>query len=156
MNKRAMLLAKTVVGIVIALIAIGILIYFLVSLYYNSVKDKELEQAKATLNRLVEEINAGAEGFDVISGIGNQWSLVSFPSKDKNSNACSSWEKCLCICREQNTFEAATVPSCEKGEGICVENEYVVEEDSLTSYNKINLAEPMKLKINRENKIISM
>ena len=61
MNKRAEITTKEILEIVLTIVAILMLaglIYLLVSNYFN---DKELDQAKASLNFLTAQINNGAK-----------------------------------------------------------------------------------------------
>ena len=59
MNKKGFLLAEETLKIIIALISLGFLVYFLGALYFANQDSKELEQAKASLEFLVKEINDG-------------------------------------------------------------------------------------------------
>lgn len=152
-NKKAFLLAETTLKIVIALIAIGILIYFLVSLYYANVADKELEQAKATLNRLVEEINVGATEFEIYNlvtklvGTGrvnihwnDVWFLAFFETQFPKSCPDSP---CICICQDPSIFPNEPIKACDK-KGVCLH------------YNQKVILENDKLEFLSEDSIINL
>ena len=64
-NKKGFLLAEETLKIIIAVIAIGFLVYFLVSLYFSAKASKETEQAEETLNFILSEAAAGRAGVDV-------------------------------------------------------------------------------------------
>lgn len=98
MNRKGFLLAEETLKIVIAVICIGFLIYFLTALYFKNKGNEDLEFAEATLNRLVEEINAGATSFDVYNP-GNPWRIVAWPVDGEKPSKCSNWETCLCFCK---------------------------------------------------------
>lgn len=96
-NKRAMLLAEETLKIIIALIAISFLVYFLVSLYFNSTHAQKLEQAQASLERIKEVAgNTQILSENVLDITPSGWHLFSF-IEDKKPNLCFG-QDCLCIC----------------------------------------------------------
>lgn len=176
-GKKGFLLAEETVKIVIALIVIGFLIWFLGSLYYKNKISRELEMATDTLNRLEEEIDAGAESFEVLGPEPGPWGakgwlLMSFPFKDDPSeiqpDKCSvhGYVNCLCICGvKQFRFPlglTSLAKTCDNF-GVCVEvrNFKIISEReiSLGEYTRKNIIKfdkvPFQLKINQEEKIIS-
>jgi hypothetical protein len=110
MNKKGFLLGEETLKIIVALVCIGFLIYFLGALYYNSVKDKEVELAKATAERIVAEANAGATEIEVYNPEG--WFVV-------NLN-----EGLICVCEKTDkcNFDKTCVES-----GLIVSREIRVE-----------------------------
>ena len=94
MSKRGMLLVEETLKMIIAVIAIGFLIYFLVSLYFTRVQGNELNQANADINLLNNAIKAGTPSETLNNPVG--WYLFSF-IEGKKPNACVN-ENCLCIC----------------------------------------------------------
>jgi len=129
--------------IVIAVICIGFLVYFLVSLYFTNKGSKDLELAEASLNYLIDEINAGATEVEIYNPKGwvisvwpheiSEWK-PQFPNVFNNEmveripKSCSNvgLEKCICVCKSDNSDE------CDNN-GICLENnlELSIEEDSI-------------------------
>ena len=129
MNKKGFLLAEETLKIIIALISLGFLVYFLGALYFANQDSKELEQAKASLEFLVKEINDGRKevtifnpspSFDNFGVVIGAWDLISFSSGKTMPNSCSNlkWNSCLCICKE--------VDDCDE-KGICRESDITVE-----------------------------
>jgi type II secretory pathway pseudopilin PulG len=123
-SKRGFLLAEETLKLVIAVIAIGILAYFLVSLYFSSKNSKELEQAEASLTFLIDQAKAGSETVDIYNP--NDWWI--FQNNEE-----------ICICK------GITSSSCED-KGICLpEEEFSVE-------GRIQIVKPpITLSINQEN-----
>ncbi|MCK5149775.1 hypothetical protein KAJ87_02525 [Candidatus Pacearchaeota archaeon] len=135
MNRRGLLLASETLKIVIAVICIGFLIYFLTSLYFTNVKNKNFEKAEASLNLIeseVERISEGGEfredGLNVPSPSG--WYLWSF-IEDKPLSCLN--QNCLCICDNvwANFFDRQ-IKKCDK-EGVCL----IVE--NLKGFDKIKI-----------------
>lgn len=96
MNKKGFLLGEETLKIILAVISIGFLVSFLGALYYNSIKDKDLELAKASLEHLIDEINAGATEVDIYNP--EEWYVL---SKDdlvcicETSFNCDVEENCI-------------------------------------------------------------
>jgi len=103
-NKNGFLLAEETLKIIIAVICLGFLAYFLVSIYMNSKTEEKLELAKASLGYLVEEINARHDNVEIYNPKG--WVIVSW-AKGNMPNSCSNlgWENCLCICENVGFFK---------------------------------------------------
>ena len=100
MNRRGFLLAEETLKIIIAVIAIGFLAYFLVSLYFSAQASKELEQAEESLNFILSEAAAGRANVDIYNP--KNWWILS-----------REGETCLC---EKNSLD-----SCNE-KGICLDN----------------------------------
>ena len=103
-HKKGFLLAEETLKIVIAIIAIGFLVYFLVSLYFSYRSSKELDQAQASLDYLISQVKAGSENVDIYNP--KNWWV--FSEDDK-----------LCICK---TFLSS---SCEE-DGKCSETSFMI------------------------------
>ncbi|MEK6757708.1 MAG: hypothetical protein AABX88_01135 [Nanoarchaeota archaeon] len=104
-SKRGFLLAEETLKIIVALICILFLVYLLVSLYFNNQDAKDLEWAKASLEHLVNEINAGATEVEIYNPEGGSftyWWLFIWPygGDSIKPKFCSNlnWKKCMCIC----------------------------------------------------------
>lgn len=107
-NKRGFLLAEETLKIVIAVICIGFLVYFLMSLYFANLNKEKLQQAEATLKTSEESIkvaleNLKEEGKELHLKNPTGWSLFNFAGEIK-PNLCGG-ENCLCIC-ERTWFSA--------------------------------------------------
>ncbi len=104
-NRKGNLLPEEVLKIIIAVIAIGFLIFLLVSLYFSVTggqKKKEAEAIMKNENGLAEEIeriNLGGatneQGFLIPNPSG--WHVFSFAGEDLKPNLCTR-ENCVCIC----------------------------------------------------------
>ena len=127
-NKKGFLLAEETLKIIIAVIAIGFLVYFLVSLYFSAKASKETEQSEETLNFILSEAAAGRAGVDVYNPK-NWWILF----KDGE----------LCICEDNNA------ESCED-KGICLNNNGFSLESPIKIENP-----PITLNIGQTNKKIT-
>lgn len=126
-GKKGFLLGEETVKIIIAVIALGFLVYLLVAIYFNSQKDEEQEQAKASLDYLITEIASESEEIEIYSPSG--WSILSWPFDGKSPEVCSSlgWSSCICICETPSftSFELRTsgnyLDNCNEN-GVCKEN----------------------------------
>ncbi len=130
-NKKGFLLVEETLKIVIAVICIGFLIYFLTSLYLSNKGSEDLEQAEASLNHLIKEINSGATEVEIYNPKGwvigvwphdtteRLWYTLFILSKTKEGlpNYCENigWESCICICKKNDKGQ------CDKL-GFCLEN----------------------------------
>ena len=157
-NRKGFLLAEETLKIVIAVIAIGFLAYFLVSLYFSFRNSEKLEQAKETLPFLISEIDAGKTSVDIYNPVG--WALLSWQPENQIPKSCSNlgWNSCICICgipriqTNENYRENCENPS----KGICVENLKgftVLCREEQECQVRI-LEPPLTLNIDQENKII--
>ena len=129
------LLTEQTLKIVIAVICIGFLVGFLVSLYFNSTKSQNLEFAESSLNFLVKEIKAGQTSVEIYNPKG--WTISSWPFEKKIPNLCSNrgWENCICIC--ETPLLGDFVETCDK-KGICLENDFEVEDKIKIEILEIN------------------
>jgi len=153
MNKKGFLLGEETLKIIIAVICIGFLVYLLFSLYYAHARNKELEQAKASLEYLIKEINAERTEVRIYNPEG--WDISSFKKPERIPNQCLSkgWESCICICQPAGTHAIkTTLNACNTALGICKESEFVVEGPAWTK--AISIKPPLILSIDHENKII--
>lgn len=125
-KKRGMLLTEETLKIVIAVIAIGFLVYFLVNLYFTNVGGKKLIEADANLNganQLMDKIQGLEEGGQVEHLVQNpsRWRVMSFVDGEIKPNSCVG-ENCLCICVNK-IREKVQASACDE-DGVCgiVEN----------------------------------
>lgn len=156
-NRRGFFLAEETLKLVIAVICIGFLVYLLTAIYFNNQDEKDLELAKASLENLIEQINAGNLEVEVYNPEG--WSLMSWPNnyetglpflkKTKNGIPLScenvGWTTCLCICKDNK-------PDSCNDDGFCLENfkGFMIE-------NSIEIeSPPIILNIDDENKKITL
>jgi len=132
-DKKGFLLAEETLKIVIAVICIGFLVYFLVSLYFTDKSSKDLEQAEASLNYLMDEIDAGRTEIEIYNPKG--WVIGVWPHDTTKRlliiptgiteglpKSCSNlgWDKCISICNKDNKNE------CDKL-GFCLENDLGID-----------------------------
>jgi len=156
-NKKAFLLAEETLKIVIALICIGFLVYFLVSLYMSNKDAKNLELAKSSLEHLITEVDSGRSEVVIYNPSGwvigawphdtttRLWYTLFIMSKTTKGlpNYCENfgWEKCICICKKNKQ------KMCDEL-GSCFESDFGIDGGS------IEIKKPfLKLKI--EDNIIS-
>jgi hypothetical protein len=92
MNRKGFLLGEETLKIILAVIAIGFLIYFLGSLYYNSVRDKKVDVAKSSLEHLINEINSGSTEIEIYNPAG--WSIFNWKNDDSYLCICESESNC--------------------------------------------------------------
>jgi len=164
MRKRGALLPEEVVKIVISLIVIALLVVLLSKLYFNSVQNKELEQAKASLENLIEQIGGGAEEVTIFNP--EYLAIMSWPylAEGKYPKDCSK-KSCLCICNIPNNhnllfaaFNRQNVRELFIDEcntlGVCIENpeEFVISK--LDQQGAIKIEPPLTFTIDYENKTI--
>jgi hypothetical protein len=127
-NKKGFLLAEETLKIVIAVICMGFLVYFLTALYMSNKDSKDLELAKASLQHLVDEINAGRTEVEIYnpspSSFSTQvkfigWKISSWSSVSEMPNQCSNlgWNNCICFCKED--FLDDEREECDKT-GVCL------------------------------------
>lgn len=143
MKKRGMFLAETVVKVIIALICLILLVYLLYSIYSKGQDDEKLDQAKASLNFLIEELNQGRTQVEIYNPEG--WHLGSWPHRVTNKfllwntgsgvempNSCDSlgWNECLCICKK------------DSGDG-CDDNGYCVESNIKLQNADMKIEKPL-------------
>lgn len=151
-NRKGFLLGEEAVKLILAVIAILFLILFIVFLYNNFSQNKELEQAKASLDYLVTQIESGSSQAEIFNP--KNWGVASFPfGDDKIPKSCSSvgWEKCICMCK-YNSNAKSSRGSClgTINQITCVENDFTI--------NPINgvllMNPPLILSINQGNKTV--
>ncbi len=128
-NKRGFLLAEETLKIVIAVVCIGILIYFLASLYFSKINARELLEAE----NLLKEPGAGSmkaqlsllnEGNSSSFHLKNPagWYLFGFV-KGTKPNTCVG-QSCLCACEKVlfNNFliwRDRQIKECDE-DGVCL------------------------------------
>lgn len=145
MNKRGMLLAEETLKMIIAVIAIGFLIFFLTSLYFTNINEKKQKQAEATLER-VSEIIESAENGEVRAINPGGWYLFSFTELEK-PNSCAG-KSCLCICDNVVDIFDRQIKECsDDGRCLIIEN--------LETFEEIEIEVGTNIGINSlDNKII--
>ncbi len=156
-NKKGFLLGEETVKIVIAVIAIGILAYFLAAVYFSG--DDELDEAKGSLNHLISEINAGADVVEIFGpSKDNRWSIVSWPVEGEISERCEDlgFSSCLCFCKFEGQAEGINVENFKRrcdNEGVCKESDYSIGGNFYIGIMENQL--PLQLEINHEKKEIT-
>lgn len=98
LKKRGMLLTEETLKIVVAVIALGLLIYFLAGLYYSATGEKKARDARSTVAELSDVINGLSSSSQEVFVLQPQkWILFSFTGEEKKPDSCIG-ENCLCIC----------------------------------------------------------
>ena len=156
-DKRGFLLAEETLKIIIAVIAIGFLAYFIVSLYLSSRTSAETEQADSTLPFILSAINSSNSSADVYNPKG--WVIGIWPhsvtsgigpfmsTKTEMPKTCSNLglQTCICICSSDSA------DSCDSS-GICADNlGFSIKGTSIYINNP-----PITLNIDKKDKIISL
>ncbi|MCK9595593.1 hypothetical protein M0R19_00180 [Candidatus Pacearchaeota archaeon] len=124
MNKKGFLLGEETLKIIIAVIAIGFLVYLLAALYFSLNSEQKAKEAQASLNDILmkEIIRLGSNGTYNEQGIlipnPSGWYILGFTS-EKKPNSCTG-TNCVCICENAliNIFDAQ-IKNCDK-KGSCV------------------------------------
>jgi type II secretory pathway pseudopilin PulG len=102
-KKGAENLLNTLLGILVAVICIGILVSFVVRAYFSATIPQEKKEAEASISNLISSeisrINAG--GFENSSGVlipnPDGWYVLGF-TEDKKPNLCAG-QNCICLCK---------------------------------------------------------
>jgi len=158
-NRRGFLLAEETLKVILAVIAIGFLVYLLFSLYKAGKDSKDLELAKESLSFLQQEMNAEKTSIDIYNPEG--WNIGMWPhpvlvsgslgigaeAEMQYPNSCSNlgWESCVCICEDNNE------ESCDEN-GACFNNE---KKFNINGGNIEINNPPIILKVDYQNKMIS-
>lgn len=172
MNKRGFLLAEETLKLILAVIAIGFLVYLLFSLYFSVKASRDLELAKESLNFLMSEINAGRERVDIYNP--KNWMITIWPhdvtragikTEKEFPKSCSNigLQSCICICKfsqfKPTITTDLTAEECDNA-GICLDNKgFSIEEDEDVGggENTIEIKDPpVNLNIDQANKRISI
>lgn len=145
MNNSGMLLVEETLKMIIAVIALGFLIYFLVSIYFAKVQGNELNQANANIELIRKEVlNPTEKGVILNNPIG--WNLFSF-IEDKKPNACVN-ENCLCICDEV-LIESFVFFNKNRQFDECNEDGACLGVSNLQSFEKIEIRKLTKILIKK-------
>ena len=133
------------------------LLYFLTALYFSNQNSKELEQAEASLQHLINEIEVEREEIEIYNP--ERWWISSWPHENIQPSSCSNlgWENCVCICSKGYlTFSSnAYAEDCDE-KGICLESKKrtIVGEDINDQFPIKIVESPLKLNIEYGDKIL--
>ncbi|MDO8467522.1 MAG: hypothetical protein Q7S56_01065 [Nanoarchaeota archaeon] len=100
------------VKIIIAVIGIAALFYLAVSLYGIFNNKTEIEQAKASLNEIVQKVNVlkdGQNGDVLITG--PKSSLLYYITGAQTTSFCNSEKPCICICLNPDNNHVCNQPN---------------------------------------------
>ena len=159
MNKKGFLLAEETLKIIIAVIAIGFLAYFLISLYFSAQISQELTQAKSTLPSIINAVDSGKTAIDVYNPKG--WALLSWNYKGQIPKTCSNlgWQSCMCICKIPSIQTSDNyLENCDdSSKGFCMENtkDFTVFCSQGQQCQLRILNPPITLNIDQQNKLIT-
>ena len=151
MNKKGFLLGEEIVKIVLAVIGIIFLFVILFKVYYNYQADKDLEIAKATLERLKTEANSMPTGttkdFEIYGphSIGSINKLLLSWTNPNMPNTCLNlgWENCICICKKDTYSWKSQIKICD--EWACIQSPLTILTPSEIEIQNI----PLTIKITK-------
>lgn len=145
------IIKEEVLKLLIAVIAIGLLMYLAWSLYSIFIIKSRTEQARAGLNEIMLEIENLEDGemtyYNLITP--SKWALFIWPIKfgptDEylRPDLCirNNWEKCICICPVESINSGPQVHNAECSDGgFCEEFEGEIVVDSIGAYGGIGKA----------------
>lgn len=121
-NKKGILLSEGI-RIILAVIAILLLIYLAVQLSSIFTRKSEQEQAKESMNGLIDEIRAVENGQKSESQLfiesPNDWWIIAWPYKeDRRKPKQCKGDYCVCICPIPD-YTKADVPSLDNSLDFC-------------------------------------
>ena len=150
-NKKGMLLAEETLKTVLAVIAIGFLIYFLVSLYFVNLNEQRQKQSEATLERISEIIESAETQGEIRAITPEGWFLFSFVENVK-PNSCAG-KNCLCIC--ENKWPVPFTSEIERQAKECGDDGRCLIVKNLESFEEIEIEDienyPTNININKAN-----
>ncbi len=136
--KKGEFLAEEVLKMIIALMVVGFLGYFLVSLYLSSQDSNDKELAIATLDNLILEIDNKKISYDVLNP--KDWFLIVWPANydqgffsgmsevPESPQVCKNvgWTSCVCFCPEMNPDDCDETGYCVNNEkGISIKGDFI-------------------------------
>ena len=132
-NNKGMLLASETLKIVLSVISIGFLIFLLVSIYYVTSPNKELEDAHSTMEKIVNGfvlLNSENPSLS-LEGIGpGGWKIFSYSLGDEKPNICGGYD-CICICDTPTiNLGNSQLKKCTK-EGACEKFEPLIKNEDI-------------------------
>lgn len=122
-DKKGFLLGEFTLKVLVAILCIVVLLFLLYKVYANFMGKSKLDQAKSTVDKIIEEINAvsiGVEGerdYQILNP--KDWVLLYYSTgeeKPKGKSGCNG-DKCLCICEKEGYIDSQ-ITKCENY-GIC-------------------------------------
>lgn len=150
-NKKGMLLAEETLKTVLAVIAIGILIYFLISLYFGNLNEERQKKAEATLERISEIVDSSAESGEVRAITPDGWYLFGFAGEVK-PNSCAS-QSCICIC--ENKWDLIFLSEIERQANECSDEGRCLKIENLVPFEEIEILDigdsPTNIKVSKKD-----
>lgn len=145
-NKKGTLLTEETLKIFISVIVLGILIYFLASLYFANTNEEKQKQAEEILGKISEFTESSETNLLIAAVTPIGWSFFSF-TEQKKPNQCAG-ENCLCICDSVIDVFDRQLNECSKV-GRCA----VI--DSLQNFDEIEIESGTNIEVKRsDGKII--
>ncbi|MEX2017251.1 MAG: hypothetical protein WD876_02160 [Candidatus Pacearchaeota archaeon] len=142
-SRQGIFLAEETLKIVIAVIVIGFLVFFIVSLYLSTGGDEEMKFAESSVNYIMEQMNLQSREILIFNPEG--WFVSAWTKNTGLPLTCSNlnWDNCICICEE------STSKSCDE-DGYCknYNKEIFIKEGSVEINNP-----PITLQLNYGEKI---
>lgn len=99
--KKGLILAEETVKMILSAIVLVALIALIVSIYFSSAKNAELEKAKDSLDHIIEMIESDETQIEIFGP--SNWYIQSWPSiygpSDDFPELCidNGWDSCVCI-----------------------------------------------------------
>lgn len=147
-RKKGFLLGEFTLKIIIAVVCIGILLFFLFSIYSMFSSKTNLQRASSTLSELSNKMSvltADGEEINYVLLNPKNWVLIYFEGISPLLTQCSG-NKCLCLCEEKGTiFNRDQMKLCEEnGRCLAVENKVNIDP------SPIKIKPPMDILIKKE------
>lgn len=153
-NKNGFFLAEETLKIIIAVIVIGFLIYFLVSLYFSNTDEENMQFAESSTKYLIEQMNAQTKEVQIFNPKG--WIITAWKIGNEMPMQCSNlgWENCICICEDDSNWDIGIAKNTDLDD--CNAESYCSEYNKEIFINKASIEidnPPITLEINYEDKI---
>ena len=155
MKNRGLFLAEETLKIVLAVIVIGFLVYFLVSLYFSGKDSEDMRFAESSAKYLAEQMNLQTNEVQVFNPDG--WIITSWSQgKGDMPLQCSNlgWKNCICFCDDDINSKLPFITNTDlddcNEESFCMEysKEIFIKDGSIEIDNS-----PITLEINYGDKI---
>lgn len=104
-KKTGLFLAEETLKIILAVIVIGFLIYFLVSLYFSNANEENMQFAESSAKYLIEQMNAQTKEIQIFNPEG--WIITAWTATQEMPLQCSNlgWKNCICICEDDYNWD---------------------------------------------------
>jgi hypothetical protein len=154
MNKHGFFLAEETLKIILAVIVIGFLIYFLVSLYFSNADEENMQFAESSAKYIIEQMNAQTKEIQIFNPDG--WIITAWTAAQEMPLQCSNlgWKNCICICKDDANIDIRIWKNTDLDD--CNDKSYCLEYNKEIFINEGSLKidnSPITLEINYGDKI---